>query len=102
MAVLPIKALTSTTKLSKYIDENHLLKDISDDEKDSVASLVKDCDRMALAIECIQEELVAKIPLEMSIVYPDYLEELQNSEWPYIREFAAKLATRYPKVFSAD
>lgn len=102
MAALPIKALTSTTELSKYIDENHLLKDISDDEKNSVASLVKDCDRMALAIECIQEELVAKIPLEMSIVYPDYLEELQNSEWPYIREFAAKLATRYPKVFSAD
>jgi len=103
MAVTPIKALTGiSSNLSKYIDDNQLLEDVDDRETYSAASLVKDCDRMALAIECIQEELAAKIPLEMSRVYPDYLEELQNSEWPYIREFAAKLATRYPKVFSAD
>jgi len=102
LAVIPIKKLIVESKLSKYIDENHLLEDVSDREKNSAASLVKDCDRMALAIECIQEDLVAKIPLEMSTVYPDYLEELQNSEWPHIREFAAKLATRYGLVSSID
>jgi len=89
------KLLGTSSKLSKYIDDNHLLDDVTDRESYSATSLVKDCDRMALAIECIQEELIAKIPLEMSRAYPDYLEELQNSEWPYIREFAAKLATRY-------
>ena len=99
----PIKKLIgASSNLSKYIDKNHLLEDVSDKEKDSASSLVKDCDRMALAIECIQEDLVAKIPLEMSRAYPDYLEDLQNSEWPHIREFAAKLATRYKLVSSAD
>ncbi len=103
LAVTPIKALTGiSSNLSKYIEEKRLLENISDQEKYSAASLVKDCDRMALAIECIQEGLTAKIPLEMSRVYPDYLEELQNSEWPYIREFAAKLATQYHLVSSAD
>lgn len=103
LAVTPIKKLTGvSSNLSKYIDENNLLDDVSDKEKDSVASLVKDCDRMALAIECIQEGITTKMPLEMSRVYPDYLEELQNSEWPYIREFAATLATRYHLVSLAD
>jgi putative hydrolases of HD superfamily len=103
LAVTPIKILTGTSSnLSKYIDKNHLLDDVSDHEKNSAASLVKDCDRMALVIECIQEGFGAKIPLEMSRVYPDYLEELQNSEWPYIREFAAKLATRYHLVSLTD
>ena len=103
LAKNPIKKLISiSSNLAKYIDKNHLLEDVSDKEKDSASSLVKDCDRMALAIECIQEGFAAKIPLEMSRVYPDYLEELQNSEWPYIREFAAKLATRYHLVAPAD
>ena len=103
LAKNPIKKLIGiSSNLSKYIDKNHLLEDVSDKEKDSVSSLVKDCDRMALAIECIQEGFAAKIPLEMSRVYPDYLEELQNSEWPFIREFAAKLATRYHLVALAD
>jgi len=97
LAKTPIKKLIGTnSRLSKYIDKNHLLDEISDKEKNSAASLVKDCDRMALAIECIQEGLTAKVPLEMLRVYHDYLEDLQNSEWQYIREFAAKLATRYP------
>jgi putative hydrolase of HD superfamily len=99
----PIKKLIGiSSNLSKYIDKNHLLEDVSDKKKNSVSSLVKDCDRMALAIECIQEGFAGKIPSEMSRVYPDYLEELQNSEWQYIREFAAKLATRYHLVAPAD
>lgn len=103
LAVIPIKALTGrNSNLSKCICENKLLEDVHDKTPYDVASLVKDCDRMALAIECIQEGFAAKIPLEMSRVYPDYLEELQNSEWPYIREFAAKLATRYHLVSAAD
>jgi putative hydrolase of HD superfamily len=98
----PIKKLIGiSSNLSKYIDKNHLLEDVSDKKKNSVSSLVKDCDRMALAIECIQEGFAGKIPSEMSRVYPDYLEELQNSEWQYIREFAAKLATRYHLVAPA-
>jgi len=103
LAKAPIKKIIGiNSNLSKYIDENNLLDDVSDKVPDSAASLVKDCDRMALAIECIQEGFAAKIPLEMSRVYPDYIEDLQNSEWPYIREFAAKLATRYHLVSLAD
>lgn len=103
LAVNPIKQLTRVdSNLFKYIDSNQLLADISDKEKFSVDSLVKDCDRMALAIECIQEAIAVKMPQEMSRVYPDYLEELQNSEWPHIREFAAKLVTRYQLVSLAD
>jgi putative hydrolase of HD superfamily len=103
LAIIPIQELTGKSpKLLKYINEKHLLEEVNDKEKDSEASLVKDCDRMALAIECIQEGLTTKLPREMSKVYHDYLEDLQNSEWQYIREFAAKLATRYPLVSSTD
>ena len=103
LAKTPIKKLIGTrSDLSKYIDKYHLLDDVTDNKKNSADSLVKDCDRMALAIECIQEGVTAKVPLEMSRVYHDYLEDLQNSEWPHIREFAAKLATRYPLASSAD
>jgi putative hydrolase of HD superfamily len=103
LAKTPIKKLIGTSsKLAQYIDDYHLLDEVTDKEKDSAISLVKDCDRMALVIECIQEGLNAKIPREMSKVYHDYLEDLQNSEWSHIREFAAKLATRYPLASSAD
>lgn len=75
---------------------NGLLEKLDDSEHYSDLSLVKDCDRMALVIECIFEKMAGSLAEEMASVYNDYLEDLQNSEWPYIREFSARLIIRYP------
>lgn len=76
---------------------NGLLEELDDKEPHSYLSLVKDCDRMALLIECIFEIMAGSLSGEMASVYDDYLEALQNSEWPHIREFSSRLMVRYPK-----
>jgi len=76
---------------------NGLLGELDDKEPHSYLSLVKDCDRMALVMECIFEKMAGSLVGEMASVYDDYLEDLQNSEWPHIREFSSRLIIRYPK-----
>lgn len=63
----------------------------------SVGSLVKACDRLALVVECLFELRAAgRLRGEMAGAYADYLETLQNSEWPQVREFCARLSVQYP------
>lgn len=61
----------------------------------SIDSLVKDCDRLALVIECVFEKYTGKIVGEMSKAYEEYLNDLLNSEWTHIREFCSHILVEF-------
>ncbi|MDH4163978.1 MAG: HD domain-containing protein [Nitrospirota bacterium] len=74
------------------MSKKHLLDELSDSENYTVASLVKDCDRLALVLECHIEARNGNINVEMTSAFKDYLAVLQGSEWRGIREFAQMIA----------
>jgi 5'-deoxynucleotidase YfbR-like HD superfamily hydrolase len=78
--------------LCKDITERKLLHKLSDSEIFSTSSLVKDCDRLALVIECHLEFQNGNINGEMTNAFKEYLNVLQGSEWKKIREFAQRMA----------
>lgn len=82
-------------QLKKEIDQYELFKELSKQEF-SVASLVKDCDRIALALECLLEEETGNILPEMANAYQDAIRNLHNSEWISIREFVLRLCQQFP------
>lgn len=93
------KLLHGNTKLKEFIGlgkKKGLLSELDDSEKGEPASLVKDCDRMALVFECIFEKRAGNLVGEMKNAYPNVIEELHNSEWRHIREFAGRIVARYP------
>lgn len=62
----------------------------------SVSSLVKDCDKLALVMECLFEKHSGNIVEEMTGAYHTYINDLLNSEWSYIREFCARVLLEFP------
>lgn len=69
-----------------------LFQDLSDSENYSVSSMVKDCDRLALILECHLEFENGNKNKEMLGAYKDYIGLLKNSEWAYIREFSLRMS----------
>lgn len=71
------------------------LRDLSNKDVKSAISLVMDCDRLALMVECLNEK-EAKVEIsEMEETYLKYYRELSNSEWPTVRQFLGTLADRW-------
>jgi len=83
-------------KIKKEFDKFSLLSDFNDD-LNSIDSLVKSCDQLALIFECLYErEWGSNIP-EMIKAYENYTAKLQNSEWISIREFSHSILIDFPK-----
>ena len=72
-----------------------LLEGLSNENVRSTSSLVKDCDRLALMVECLCEKEAKVETLEMEETYHKYYRELSNSEWPTVRQFLDTLADRW-------
>ncbi|MCL4458140.1 MAG: HD domain-containing protein [Nitrospirae bacterium] len=72
-----------------------LLKPLERSKVNSVDSLVKDCDELALVIECVFEEHSGTVTEEMYRAYHVYLNSLLNSEWTYIREFCTRVLLEF-------
>lgn len=78
------------------IDSLNLLVELKPTEPYSLVSLVKDCDRLAILIECLFENHSGKSPAEMVSAYKSYLKNLMNSEWHQIREFCVRISLEFP------
>lgn len=72
-----------------------MLDELSNDDVGESVSLVKDCDRLALMLECLYEkESKVKNP-EMESTYQKHYQELSNSEWPSVRQFLSVLSDHW-------
>lgn len=68
-----------------------LLKELDASRLFSVASMVKDCDRLALLLECAYEQDSGRLNSEMVGASRLYVRELRRSEWRAVRDFARSL-----------
>jgi putative hydrolases of HD superfamily len=59
-------------------------------------ALVKECDKFALVLECAFENRSGNRQTEIIRAYSKYVDELRNSEWPRIREYAGRIVDEYP------
>lgn len=73
-----------------------LLKELEATEPYSVNSLVKDCDRLALMLECAYERESGRMRPEMMGAFDNYVSELRKSEWRAVREFVATIPAEFP------
>ena len=64
-----------------------LLTEIDNKEIFSVASMTKDCDRLAAVLECLYEKASGISTHEIESAYADYLQDLAKSEWTSVKEF---------------
>ena len=67
----------------------NLLADWSDDGVYSADSLVWDCDRLALLLECLYERKAGVRTPEIATAFARYYQEIEKSEWSALREFAS-------------
>ena len=81
--------------IRREIDKYDLMHLPSDIPIDSAISLVKDCDKFALVLECAFEKKSGNVQAEMLRAQPKYIDELRNSEWPRIREYTGRLLDEY-------
>ncbi len=84
--------------VKREIEDYHLLEEINKNEPHSVSSLVKDCDMLALVLECLLEKLSGRLVGEMLPAYSKYLNDLQNSEWSHVREFCTRVSVELPPI----
>lgn len=81
--------------IQNIINRHKLFEELSNDVINSESSLVKDCDQLALMVECLSEK-EAKVEIcEMEKTYLKYYQKLSNSEWPKVREFLGTLDGRW-------
>jgi len=86
---------TMPPKVKKDVEEKGLLNELSTKEAFSVSSFTKQCDMLALVIECILElENNPAIP-EMQTTAANYLEQLKTSEWFSLRQLAQEISMEY-------
>jgi putative hydrolase of HD superfamily len=65
----------------------------------SVESIVKQCDMLALIIECIFELKANPSINEMQDTYSKYIDRLKNSEWLSIRQLTHELLIEFPSLY---
>ena len=82
--------------IKQDFDTYKLLDELNDKDPYSIDSLVKYCDKLALVIECVFEKNRGMMADEMTIAFHNYINDLQNSEWRYIREFTRRIAVEFP------
>jgi putative hydrolase of HD superfamily len=75
-------------KLLDDIDLLNLFSDLPGNSGDVVGKLVKDCDRLALLLECVFEKSAGRTYGEMEKAYEDYARAVLCSKWRSIREIA--------------
>jgi len=75
--------------IQEEIDKYDLLSPFPKQDLGSVASLVNECDKFALVLECGFEKGSGNNPVEMKRAFSNYIDDLRNSEWPRIREYAS-------------
>ncbi|HTW90334.1 MAG TPA: YfbR-like 5'-deoxynucleotidase [bacterium] len=83
--------------MKRDVEDYNLLKELDDRKPYSVSSLVKACDRLALVLECLFETETGQVSTEMTSAYGSYITELQNSEWPPIRELCTRILLEHPR-----
>lgn len=81
--------------IQEEISRFDLLHLSSNAQISSPESLVKDCDKFALVLECAFEKRSGNKQTEMIIAQPRYIDELRNSEWPRIREYAGRIIDEF-------
>ncbi len=72
-----------------------LFKDLTNKDVNKCISLVKDCDRLSLMLECLYEKEAGVIAPEMKESYHKHRRELSNSEWPSVRRFLDILSDQW-------
>jgi|GEM_PF-2313844 len=60
--------------------------------------LVKDCDMLALVLECLLEKVSGRLVGEMVPACSKYLNDLQNSEWSHVREFCTRVSVEFTLI----
>ncbi len=60
--------------------------------------VTKQCDMLALVIECVSELRNNPAIPEMRTTANDYIERLRNSEWFSLRQLAQEIGMEYPEV----
>ena len=89
---------TMPFKVKEDVEAKGLLNELSMAEAFSVSSFTKQCDMLALVIECILElENNPAIP-EMQTTAANYLEKLKTSEWFSLRQLAQEISMEYGEV----
>jgi 5'-deoxynucleotidase YfbR-like HD superfamily hydrolase len=73
----------------------NLLDKLSNNKVGEYVSLVKDCDLLALMLECLYEKEAGVIAPEMEITYHECYRELNNSEWSSVRRFLSLLSDHW-------
>ena len=69
------------------IRQINLIEELNTRDIYSVDSLVKDCDRLALLLECIYEKSSGVFTKDIERAFTFHHQELAKSEWTAIREF---------------
>jgi putative hydrolase of HD superfamily len=89
---------TMPPRVKKDVQKRGLLDELAMDRAFSVSSLTKQCDMLALIIECVLELRNNPAIPEMRTTANDYLERLRNSEWFSLRQLAQEIGMEYPEV----
>ncbi|MDZ4064089.1 MAG: YfbR-like 5'-deoxynucleotidase, partial [Coriobacteriia bacterium] len=82
---------TAPMQVRAEIERLDLLKELNPGEPYSVDSVVKDCDRLALLLECAYEKHSGRLNHEMLDAYEDLQPKLQRSEWESVRDLASSI-----------
>jgi putative hydrolase of HD superfamily len=89
---------TMPPKVKEDVEKKRLLDELSTEKSFSVSSFTKQCDMLALVIECILElENNPAIP-EMQTTATNYLEQLKTSEWFSLRQLAQEISMEYGNI----
>jgi putative hydrolase of HD superfamily len=83
-------------KVKNDVNTYGLLKELNMNDSFTVSSFTKQCDMLALIIECVFELKNNPSITEMRNTYEKYLERLKNSEWFTIKQLAQEIALEYP------
>jgi putative hydrolase of HD superfamily len=89
---------TMPPSVKKDAQSRGLLDELAMDSAFSVSSFTKQCDMLALVIECVSELRNNPAIPEMRTTANDYIERLRNSEWFSLRQLAQEIGMEYPEV----
>ena len=93
---------TIPPKVKEDVRARGLLDELGTEKAFSVSSFTKQCDMLALVMECVLEPRNNPAIAEMRTTANDYLERLKNSEWFSLRQFAQEIGMEYTEVLKGE
>lgn len=89
-AIAPLRE-AATQPIRDDFERYGLLKELDDDaSKDYCGALVKQCDHLALLLECLFERQLGRLAVEMDSAFSSYARELLRSDFSSIRELTVE------------